>query len=309
MLAGRLLPAAVFATSGALLLLLIARRRLRGADHGPLSISASVLQSVRKGLRSTSAVPMIDISPFVEPSAHDDAARARVATEWDRAMTEVGFAMITGHGVAPAVIDALREGAAKFFTQPADVKTSYYYGPYGNPLGGYTGMGVEAVSRTRDEHGSDGGAESELKAALPDLVESYIFKPEVTDKPKPPALREAGAAYHRELLRVLGCLHHVTAAALGLPRDFFDPYYTPCASVSLRLAYYPPVPEASQASSAVRYGEHTDYTGFTILHQDEADVGAMDAGGCAQKAICASAHERSMPWMCRPMCAQPPLPS
>ena len=51
------------------------------------------------------------------------------------------------------------------------------------------------------------------------------------------------------MLRVLGCLHHVTAAALGLPRDFFDPYYTPCASVSLRLAYYPPVPEASQASS------------------------------------------------------------
>jgi isopenicillin N synthase-like dioxygenase len=29
----------------------------------------------------------------------------------------------------------------------------------------------------------------------------------------------------------------------------------------------------------VRYGEHTDYTGFTILHQDEADVGDLAAGG------------------------------
>ena len=26
-------------------------------------------------------------------------------------------------------------------------------------------------------------------------------------------------------------------------------------------------------------GAHTDYTGFTILHQDESDVGALDAGG------------------------------
>ena len=78
---------------------------------------------------------------------------------------------------------------------------------------------------------------------------------------------------------MLGCLHELTAAALGLPSDFFRPYYTPHAEVSLRLAYYPPVPEAAQQSDAVRYGEHTDYTGFTILHQDEADVGAMDAGG------------------------------
>ena len=54
-----------------------------------------------------------------------------------------------------------------------------------------------------------------MKAAPPDLVESYIYKPEVVDKPKPPALEKVGAAYHSEVLRVLGCLHHLTAAALG----------------------------------------------------------------------------------------------
>ena len=91
-------------------------------------------------------------------------------------------------------------------------------------------------SRTRDEHGSDGGAGADVKTALPDLVESYIYKPEVADKPKPPALEKAGATYHAEVLRVLGCLHHLTAAALGLPRDFFDPYYAPFGGVSLLLA-------------------------------------------------------------------------
>lgn len=228
-------------------------------------------------LPSQGAVPVLDISAFVDEAAHDEAARAAVAAQWDRAMTDVGFAIIQGHGVAAETIGALREGAMSFFAEDAGVKSAYHFGPYGNPSGGYTGMGTEAVARTRDEHGSDGGADT--KAALPDLVESYIYKPEVTDKPKPPALEEAGAVYHRELLRVLGCLNHMTAAALGLPRGFFDPYYTPFAEVSLRLAYYPPIPEAAQTSSAVRYGEHTDYTGFTILHQDESDLGALDAGG------------------------------
>jgi isopenicillin N synthase-like dioxygenase len=225
------------------------------------------------------AVPIIDISPFVDESAHDDAARKHVAEMWDKAMTDVGFAIIKGHGVAPEVISGLRDGAKTFFSQDASAKLAYNFGPYGNPLGGYTGMGTEAVSRTRDEHGSDGGTDTDkVKAAAADLVESFIFKPE-SPKPKPESLANVGDVYHSELLRVLGCLHHVTAAALDLPKDFFDPFYTPSASVSLRLAYYPPIPPEAQSSSAVRYGEHTDYTGYTLLHQDESDIGDMNAGG------------------------------
>jgi hypothetical protein len=118
---------------------------------------------------------------------------------------------------------------------------------------------------SRDGHGSDGGADTlTSKAALPDLVESFVFKPEESTKPKPPTLEKVGLAYHNEMLRVLHCLHHLTAASLGLPREFFDPFYAPHAEVSLRLAFYPPIPEeATKSSSAVRYGEHTDYTGYT----------------------------------------------
>ena len=164
-------------------------------------------------------------------------------------------------------------------------------------------MGVEAVARSRDDHGSDGGATQ--TTALPDLVESFVFKPErargnqpgttsrrwrgapdlrflagpeETTKPKPPSMDEAGHAYHAALLKVLDALHKVTAAALGLDEDFFAPFYAPPAKCSLRLAYYPPL-STQQTSSAVRYGAHTDYTGYTILCQDDNDVGALDAGG------------------------------
>ena len=185
------------------------------------------------------AVPTVDISPFTSPEAHSDAARRAVGKEWDAAMTNVGFAMITGHGVDPAIVDALRRGAHSFFGGPADAKQKYCYGPYGNPLGGFTGMGVEAVAQSRDDHGSDGGATQ--TTALPDLVESFVFKPEETTKPKPPSMDEAGHAYHAALLKVLDALHRVTAAALGLQEDFFAPFYAPPAKCSLRLAYYPPL--------------------------------------------------------------------
>ena len=36
----------------------------------------------------------------------------------------------------------------------------------------------------------------------------------------------------------------------------------------LRLGYYAAVPPAAAADGAMRYGAHTDYTGFTILRQD-----------------------------------------
>lgn len=193
-------------------------------------------------------------------------------------MSEVGFAVVKGHGVQPDTITSIRAAASDFFLQSTHAKMAYSYGPYGNPYGGFTSMGTEAVARTRDGHGSDGGGSDADLTALPDLVESFIFKPD-SPKPPPAAMDAPGRAYHDALLRVLDSLHHLTAAALGVPRNFFDPFYKPHAEVSLRLAYYPPVPPKAQSSSAVRYAAHTDYTGFTILHQDESDVGDLEAGG------------------------------
>ncbi|EOD23912.1 hypothetical protein EMIHUDRAFT_463590 [Emiliania huxleyi CCMP1516] len=228
-------------------------------------------------------VATIDISPFANPAAHDDAARARAAADWDRAMSDVGFAVVAGHGVAPEVVGALRSAAHEFFERSAEAKAAYCHGPYGNPLGGYTGIGTEAVSRTRDTHGGDGGRSAGASAAAPpDLVESFIFKP-ASPAAAPTCLDKPASAYHSELLRVLGCLHQLTAAALSLPADYFERFYSPHAEVSLRLAYYPALSASEQASSAVRYGEHTDYTGFTLLSQDESDLGEEGAGGLQVK--------------------------
>ena len=55
------------------------------------------------------------------------------------------------------------------------------------------------------------------------------------------------------------------------------------ATVLCRLSYYPPLSPDNQLSSAIWYGEHTDYTWCTILHKDESNVGDLDDGGLQVK--------------------------
>lgn len=233
-----------------------------------------------------SEVPVINIESFTDPSKHDDEARSCCAKQWDATMRDVGFALIVGHGVPASVIELLRGEANTFFQQTPDVKQQYNRGPYGCPEGGYTGMGKESVvvsrGASRATLGADGGTEEiEEKKALPDMVESFVLKQSTAD---PPNLASAGERYRKELMRVLECLHRMTASALKLPAEYFEPYHQPEPSCSLRLAYYPPVTEdAIPEPGTLRYSEHTDYTGYTILHQDPTDIGEPGAGGLEVK--------------------------
>ena len=92
---------------------------------------------------------------------------------WDRAMSEVGFAFITGHGVEGETVCKLRDGFAAFFRREAAHKESYRHGPYGSPLGGFEGLGEQAVALSTDGHGVlNGDGVSQTRAADP--VESYV---------------------------------------------------------------------------------------------------------------------------------------
>ena len=126
-----------------------------GARNDARIARANFIKRVRRHRRSRTptpgmpddtpqAVPIIDISPFASPSSHDDEARAETAEKWDR---PAGKAWLCNHLITRVTIEtisAVRAGAMSFFTLDAESKNSFNYGPYGNPLGGYTGMGTEA---------------------------------------------------------------------------------------------------------------------------------------------------------------------
>jgi len=229
-------------------------------------------------------VPLVDLTNFrkaVESNTVDplpDEAKAAV-TQWKDAFKTIGFAHVTGHGVPEAVIQGAYDSAKEFFAQPPAKKRKCDQGK-GYGFDGYTGQGVERVSATvSNPDGSKlAGANN---ARPPDRVESIVVK-SLPCHPLPdglPAYEEAVTAYYQAMVKVLRLIMQLTACALDLPISYFDKYYfkpggfsaaDTLGECSLRLAYYPAVdPQDAPPEGQLRYGEHTDYTGFTILWQDQ----------------------------------------
>lgn len=214
------------------------------------------------------ALQSIDLTAFRDSLSQRgprSAAAERVASSWDRAMRRHGFAQISGTGVDEDVVDELQQCARAFFAQERKEKMAHCRGDgYGN--GGYVPVGVEAVAKSK-------GA----VAAPSDLVETFVFKEldgsdACPDFPK--GMREAVRAYSTQVTELLVTIMSLTAVALGLDDCFFEAYFRRPRN-NLRLASYPIVKPEDMLPGQIAYGAHTDYTGFTILRQDETVPGGL----------------------------------
>ncbi|NJI21444.1 isopenicillin N synthase family oxygenase, partial [Aeromonas veronii] len=65
---------------------------------------------------------MIDISSFVTESADSSATRDQVVAQVADACRDVGFLVITNHGIPSETIGAAFEAARDYFDQPSEVK-------------------------------------------------------------------------------------------------------------------------------------------------------------------------------------------
>lgn len=210
-------------------------------------------------------VPVIDLSGV---RRGDAAARAGAAREVDRALVDIGFFSIVGHGIDPALIAGLRETALAFFEQPAALKRACS-SPQGSISRGYVGVGAENLGPTLG-----------LDATRRDLKEQLAFGPldagpgvEANVWPATPAgLTERIRAYYRALEGLADDLLSVFATALGMPSAYFRPYQAGHGNV-LRLLHYPDQRGLPPADGETRSGAHTDYGALTILLPDESAGG------------------------------------
>ena len=175
----------------------------------------------------------------------------------------------------------------------------------GNNLGSDGGSGSSGGGSSGGGSGSDNGKNDDGTAAesttattgtieasksktlikAADLVESYILRPHQVHN-DPPGLANLGMEYRNHMKQLLSVLHEISALSLGLDKDYFVPFYQDNENqLSLRLGYYPEcTKDTILQPGTLRYGEHTDYTGFTILLQDDSDGdggsdGTAAAGG------------------------------
>ena len=221
------------------------------------------------------SIPVLDLQRF---ESADPAAVAGAARELDDICREIGFLVISNHGVAERTQEALYDAGRSFFDLPMESKMTVRR-PHHEQNRGYIPYGEETLARM---HGGD---------TPPDFKEVFAIGP--FDRPDDeyhseelsypnfapnlwpgalPALEPAMKAYFLGVEDLSRRLARCLALALGLPSDWFADKLDRHGS-QLRLLHYP-APSHELEPGQLRCGVHTDLGMMTIL-RNEAAVGGL----------------------------------
>jgi len=207
-------------------------------------------------------IATLDFARFLNGDAEEKAA---FANEFAGALREIGFAVLTGHGVDPALYDQIHEGVVDLFTTtPMEEKMRFRAARFGSVAQGYF-----PLEETSEIH--------------PDLVEGWVWCRRAFDIPQqrdgpfrpqefwPKAEQER---LFRRLVQAHEPLFKPIAQAmfqgLGVDPHVYDDKLTR-TNFGLRLNYYPPMTEAQDSSGAGRLFGHEDVDLFTILPASRVD--------------------------------------
>lgn len=173
------------------------------------------------------------------------------ARELGDALREIGFALLTGHGVDAALYDEANAKVLELFTRlPLDEKMRFRARRYGSVNQGYF-----PIKETSNMH--------------PDLVEGWVFCRRAFGERAAEFwplveyeafFRRLVAAHEPLILPVMQAL----LTYLGCDPHLYDRRLTG-TNFGLRLNYYPPMSDADDASGAARLLGHEDVDLFTFL--------------------------------------------
>lgn len=200
------------------------------------------------------SVPVVDIAAL---GSGDPAAEAATIAALGRAASEVGFLHVTGHGLAPAVIERLQAAARRFFAQSEGIKRQTYIGRSTNHRG-YVPEGEETLGEGKRDRKEAFDLALDLPAqAVP--PGHPLLGP--NQWPALPGFREDVMAYYGAVFAVGQRLLGAFTRALGQPPEMLGRLVSAPPS-QLRLIHYPHDPSAADAPGI---GAHTDYECFTLL--------------------------------------------
>jgi isopenicillin N synthase-like dioxygenase len=207
-------------------------------------------------------IATLDLTPFLRG---DEADKARFAKGFVTALQEIGFAVLTGHGVDPALYDQMHDQVLDLFTStPFTEKMRYRAERHGSVNQGYF-----PLEETSDIH--------------PDLVEGWVWCRRAFDVPQQrgaPFRAEdywPRAEYERQFRRLVEAheplfkpIARAMLMGLGCDPHLLDRKLTG-TNFGLRLNYYPPMSEEQSRSGAGRLLGHEDVDLFTILPATRTD--------------------------------------
>ncbi len=214
------------------------------------------------------SLPTLDVSPFAT-GAEPGPAGDGIAKLIDETCREIGFFLITGHGVEPGVKGAMLAAAREFFALPPADKEAIAIG--GSPVHrGYVAM----ESEVSDDAGTQAG---DLKETLDTGNEYGPDHPEVragvplagpNQFPDVPGFRAAWEEYRTQTIEAAERVQRAMARALGMPDDYIIDLPGGETMYHLRIIHYPPQQTLQPAEGQLGCGAHTDYGTVTLLADD-----------------------------------------
>jgi isopenicillin N synthase-like dioxygenase len=206
-------------------------------------------------------VPLIRLDRWL-----DGSDRNGVADAVDRALTSVGFFLVTGHGIDERLIADTRRVYTDFFHQPAEQKALVRMAQLG--MAGWAPMGMEA-------NGYSFGHETP-----PDMKESYRvgacalegrppLRGENVWPAQPVEFEEIVSRYMAEVDRLHLELLRVCAAAVGVDDLEFFASRSLHNDNTLNVNWYAPIRHLGEPTPGqYRIGPHTDFGSITVLHRE-----------------------------------------
>jgi isopenicillin N synthase-like dioxygenase len=219
--------------------------------------------AVKDYAATSAAIPVIDYGPYF---AGEPAALERVAEQVRHACETVGFFYADNHGVQHHIIDRAFTASQRFHALPLDAKLALRLNE--NNVG-YMPMNASVQ-----------GASTVHKATKPNQNESFFIShdrgpdhPDVcagmplrgrNQWPEGmPDLRADMMTYFHALRAMCDRMLPPFAVALGMPPDWFAPFFANEGHANLRFLHYPPQQDMSDNTFGT--APHTDNSFMTVL--------------------------------------------
>jgi len=250
--------------------------------HGTCSATNALQAGGPQKPMTERRVPVIDVSDWF---GTDETAKDRLCARIDTACRDLGFLVVTGHGVDMHEVRRIHDVAYEFFSRPFDEKSQIAFGK----ISTYAGYGASGLDRLDATDGD---------RPVGDLKESFgmgpfgfpgtpyytgpsgarFFQPNAW--PDAPAdMRETFEGFYSTMERFTGALMSMFARALSLDADYFEKSIDRHIT-HLNIQHYP-AQDVPPAPGQLRAGAHTDFGSVTVLHPGDRPEGlqVMDADG------------------------------
>ena len=220
------------------------------------------------------AIPTIDLTPLRTGSERD---RHAVGRQIDAACMDIGFFMVTGHGVPLDLVQTTRQRAIDFFTLP-DAEKMKVQRPPAKISRGYNWVGDRSLAYSMGQaappdiqeafaFGPDSAADL---AARVDKASAQMYAPNIWPE-RPPQFKETMLAYRAAMSGLASHVLRGMALALDVDESYFTDKFDRQASV-VRIIRYPEEKE-QPLPGQLRAGAHTDYGVITFVRGDDTPGG------------------------------------